>query len=87
MVRDVRGKNLKYLVVGPADELSSVFVPELKLTLIDKPKFVLREDIGRIKSEEEVGTLLKLGKRHDLVTYNGLNYVMTRFELPLRHNV
>jgi hypothetical protein len=33
-----------------------------------------------------VAALLKLGKRHDLVTYNGLNFVMVRFELPLRHN-
>ena len=31
--------------------------------------------------------MTKLGKRHDLVTYNGLNFVMVKFELPMRHNV
>lgn len=47
----------------------------------------MREDVGRVKNEEGVGSLLKLGKRHELVSYNGLNYVMVKFELPLRQNI
>lgn len=86
-MREVRGKGSKSLVIGPTDELGSFFVPELKRSLTEKPRFQMREDVGRVKNEEGVGSLLKLGKRHELVSYNGLNYVMVKFELPLRQNI
>ena len=62
-------------------------VPEIRLTLQEKPKFYLREDISKLKDEKSVAILLKLGKRHDLVSYNGLNFVMVKFDLPFKHNV
>lgn len=48
---------------------------------------MLREDIGRIKDEDKIAILFRLGHAHDIISYNGINYVMTKFALPLAKNI
>lgn len=50
-------------------------------------RLILREDIGRIKDEGAIAQLFKLGRSHDLVNYNGMNFVMSKYQLPLQHNI
>lgn len=50
-------------------------------------RVVLREDIGRLKDEDKIAILFRLGRAHDIISYNGINYVMTKFSLPLCRNI
>jgi hypothetical protein len=52
-----------------------------------KRRLTIREDIGRIKDEDKIATLFKLGKTHEIVNYNGINYVITRYSLPMKTNI
>ena len=52
-----------------------------------KKRLSIREDIGRIKDEDKIAILFKLGKTHDIVNYNGINYVITRYSLPMKTNI
>jgi hypothetical protein len=47
----------------------------------------MREDIARIKDESKIALLFKLGKNHDIINYNGVNFVMSKYELPLKKNI
>jgi hypothetical protein len=82
LVRQIRGKNQKYLTICPSEEiaLDSFTEDSLSSHLLNnyKSKQILREDIGDIK-EELIHDILRLGKRHKIINYEGINLVMAKY--------